>query len=240
MSSHVLKTTRDGDSATCLGSLIQCLTTLSVKKFFLMSNLNLLRDSVRPFPVVQSLVTREKRLTPTWPQPPIREFWRDNSASKNISYLYLESCCLCGSFPKSNDDTFSSLIPMVFCKHHANSLSGVAVSSSLKLSTEDNKSLMIFSGIVPKGKQNDFKSAILSPKMEQHQAKHKMGEEWLKSSPKERDLGVLAGSRINRQGVWLGSPCLSMSASCHLSLEKCCNEKADVINGHLEEVDEVP
>jgi len=39
---HVfLNTSRDGDSTTSLGSLFQCLTTLSVKKFFLISNLNL-------------------------------------------------------------------------------------------------------------------------------------------------------------------------------------------------------
>jgi len=39
---HVfLKTSGDGDFTTSLGSLFQCLTTLSVKKFFLISNLNL-------------------------------------------------------------------------------------------------------------------------------------------------------------------------------------------------------
>jgi len=36
-----LNTSRDGDSTTSLGSLFQCLTTLSVKKFFLISNLKL-------------------------------------------------------------------------------------------------------------------------------------------------------------------------------------------------------
>jgi len=36
-----LKTSRDGDSTTSLGSLFQCLSTLQVKKFFLISNLNL-------------------------------------------------------------------------------------------------------------------------------------------------------------------------------------------------------
>jgi len=39
---HVfLNTSRDGDSTTSLGSLFECLTTLSVKKVFLISNLNL-------------------------------------------------------------------------------------------------------------------------------------------------------------------------------------------------------
>ena len=37
-----LNTSMDGDSTTSLGSLFQCLTTLSVKKCFLISNLNLL------------------------------------------------------------------------------------------------------------------------------------------------------------------------------------------------------
>ena len=40
-STRVLNPSRDGDSTTALGSLCQCLTTLSVKKFFLVSNPNL-------------------------------------------------------------------------------------------------------------------------------------------------------------------------------------------------------
>jgi len=35
-----LNPSRDGDSTTALGSLVQCLTTLSAKNFFLTSNLN--------------------------------------------------------------------------------------------------------------------------------------------------------------------------------------------------------
>ncbi|KAK4822235.1 hypothetical protein QYF61_011876 [Mycteria americana] len=53
---------RDGDSTTSLGSLFQCLTTLSVKKFFLTSNLNLPWLNLRPFPLVLLLVPWEKRL----------------------------------------------------------------------------------------------------------------------------------------------------------------------------------
>ncbi|KAK4831181.1 LOW QUALITY PROTEIN: hypothetical protein QYF61_015913 [Mycteria americana] len=60
---------RDGDSTTSLGSLFQCLTTLSVKKFFLISSLNLPWHNLRPFPLVLSLVTWEKRPTPTSLQP---------------------------------------------------------------------------------------------------------------------------------------------------------------------------
>ncbi|KAK4821778.1 LOW QUALITY PROTEIN: hypothetical protein QYF61_000839 [Mycteria americana] len=59
----------DGDSTASLGSLFQCLTTLSVKKFFLISNLNLPWCNLRPFPLVLSLVTWDKRPTPTSLQP---------------------------------------------------------------------------------------------------------------------------------------------------------------------------
>ena len=51
-SKRFLNTSRDGDSTTSLGSLSQCLTTLSVKKFFPISNLNLPRHNFRPFPLV--------------------------------------------------------------------------------------------------------------------------------------------------------------------------------------------
>jgi len=58
----VFKHIQDGDSTTSLGSLFQCLT-LSVK-FFLISNLNLPWCNLRPFPLVLSPVTSEKRPTP--------------------------------------------------------------------------------------------------------------------------------------------------------------------------------
>jgi len=53
-----------GASTTSLGSLFQCLTTLSVKKCLLMSSLNLPCNSFEPFPHVLSLDTREKRSAP--------------------------------------------------------------------------------------------------------------------------------------------------------------------------------
>ncbi|KFQ72252.1 Leucine-rich repeat and IQ domain-containing protein 1, partial [Phaethon lepturus] len=46
--------------------------TRIVKKFFLISNLNLPWRNLRPFPLVLSLVTWEKRPTPSSPQPPFR------------------------------------------------------------------------------------------------------------------------------------------------------------------------
>ncbi|KAK4817221.1 hypothetical protein QYF61_003745 [Mycteria americana] len=59
---------RDGDSATSLGSLFQCLTTLSVKKNFLISNPNLPWHNLRPFPLVLSFVAVESDKVS--PQPP--------------------------------------------------------------------------------------------------------------------------------------------------------------------------
>ena len=49
-STHFFNTSRDGHSTTSLGSLFQCLTTLSVKKFFPIPNLNLPWHNLRPFP----------------------------------------------------------------------------------------------------------------------------------------------------------------------------------------------
>lgn len=60
-------TSRGGDSTASLGILFQCLTTLSVKKLFQISTLNLPRYNVRPF-----LCYMEKRLTPTLLQSPPR------------------------------------------------------------------------------------------------------------------------------------------------------------------------
>ena len=50
---------RDSDSATSLGSLFQCLTTLLENNFFLISNLNLPWHNLRPFPLVLSLLPGE-------------------------------------------------------------------------------------------------------------------------------------------------------------------------------------
>jgi len=71
-STRVVNPSRDGDPTTSLGSLFQCLTTLSVKTFFLISNLNLPRRSLRPLPLVLSLVTWERRPAPASRRPPFR------------------------------------------------------------------------------------------------------------------------------------------------------------------------
>ncbi|KAK4820022.1 hypothetical protein QYF61_017695 [Mycteria americana] len=58
----------DGDSTTSLGSLVQCLITLSVKTFFPISSLNLPWRNLRPFPLVLWLgVVESNKVSP---QPP--------------------------------------------------------------------------------------------------------------------------------------------------------------------------
>ena len=46
---HVWNASRDGDSTTSLGSLFRCLTTVLIKKFFLIPSLNLCLHNLRPF-----------------------------------------------------------------------------------------------------------------------------------------------------------------------------------------------
>lgn len=66
MSIFYLNISRDGDTATSPGSPFWCLMTLSVKKFFLMSNINLPWCSLRGSPLILSFAVWEKRLTRTY------------------------------------------------------------------------------------------------------------------------------------------------------------------------------
>ena len=59
--SLALNASRDGASTASLGNLFQCVTTLCVKNFLLLSNLNLSRLSLKPFPLVLSLSTLVNR-----------------------------------------------------------------------------------------------------------------------------------------------------------------------------------
>jgi len=63
-SNLALSTAREGAATASLGSLGQCLTTLMVKNFFLISNLNLPSFSLEPFPLVLSLHTLVKSPSP--------------------------------------------------------------------------------------------------------------------------------------------------------------------------------
>lgn len=73
MSTWFLNTSKDGDPSTYLGSLFQCLMTLYVKIFFLISKLNLTWLNVRisSFPLL-FLVTWVKTSTLTSLEPPFQ------------------------------------------------------------------------------------------------------------------------------------------------------------------------
>ena len=75
-SSLTLSVSRDGASTTNLGNLCQCLITLIVKNFFLISNLNLLYFSLRPFPLILSQQILLKSLFPSFLQPPSFRYWK--------------------------------------------------------------------------------------------------------------------------------------------------------------------
>ena len=81
-----LNTSRFGDSTTSLGRPFQCLTALLEKCYFLTSSLNHPWHNLRPFPLVLSLVTWEKRVTP-----------RLTTASPNIVIESNGSAYLCQS-----------------------------------------------------------------------------------------------------------------------------------------------
>ena len=69
-SSLTLSISKDGASTASLGNLCQCLTTLTVKNFFLISNLILPFFLGKPFPLVLSPETLLKSLSPTETFPP--------------------------------------------------------------------------------------------------------------------------------------------------------------------------
>lgn len=73
---HLLNASRDGDSTDTLGSPPQCPTTLSIKKFFLMSILNLPWRNLRPRPHLLPLFMWDKRLTPSSLQSTFRKSQR--------------------------------------------------------------------------------------------------------------------------------------------------------------------
>ena len=85
-SKHFLNASKGNDSTTFLGSLSQCLTALLEKQYFLMSNLNLLWYSSRLFLPDLLLVIWDKRLIPTLPQPPFRQFYKGMRSP--LSFLF--------------------------------------------------------------------------------------------------------------------------------------------------------
>ena len=57
LTSPTLNVSRDGASTTSLGNLCQCLTTLTVKTFFFLSNLNFPSFNLKHFPLSSALAS---------------------------------------------------------------------------------------------------------------------------------------------------------------------------------------
>lgn len=75
-SAHFLNSCRDGDCTASLGTLLQCLTTLSGKKFFLISSLNLHWQNLKPFPLALLIVIWKKR--PTCSSTTVSFLWQSH------------------------------------------------------------------------------------------------------------------------------------------------------------------
>jgi len=75
LSNLTLNVSRDGESTTSLGNLCQCFIALSVKNFFLVSNLNLPSFSLKPLPLVLSLHALVKSPSPAFLQAPFK-YWK--------------------------------------------------------------------------------------------------------------------------------------------------------------------
>lgn len=69
-----LEQLQERETMVSLGNLLQCLTTLTRKNFFLTTILNLPFFSLRPFPLVLSLHTLVKGPSPDFLQGPFR-YW---------------------------------------------------------------------------------------------------------------------------------------------------------------------
>lgn len=80
LSNLCLNTSNDGASTTFLGSLFWCFTTVTVKKFFLKSKLNLLSLSLKPLSFVLSLQVLGKNLSPSFLEAPF-QYWNATKRS---------------------------------------------------------------------------------------------------------------------------------------------------------------
>lgn len=80
-----------------LGSLFQSMRTLSVNKLLLRPNQNLSWCNQRLFPILLSIVPREKRPIPTWPWPPKSSWERKRmrcspQKMKNVASSWGSTC----------------------------------------------------------------------------------------------------------------------------------------------------
>jgi len=103
-SSLALNTSREGAATTFLGNLCQCLTTVIVKNFFLISNLKLPSFSLKPLTLFLPLHALVKSPSSAFLQAPFRYwqaavrspqsllFFRLNSPDSPSLYPYCKSC----------------------------------------------------------------------------------------------------------------------------------------------------
>jgi len=89
-SSLALNTAREGAATASLGNLCQCLTTLVVKNFFLISSLNLPSFSFKPLPLVLLQQALLKSLSQSFLQAPLQVLKGHNKVSLQRSLLQAE------------------------------------------------------------------------------------------------------------------------------------------------------
>ena len=97
-SSLASNASRDGASTTSLGNLFQCVTTLWVKNFLLISYLNLPCLSLKPFPLVVSLSTLVNSRSPSCLYAPFQALEGHNEVSLEPSLLQAKQAQFLQSF----------------------------------------------------------------------------------------------------------------------------------------------
>ena len=113
MSKQRLNISKEGDSTTSFGNLLQCLVTLTVKKSFLTFRWNLLYFILCPLPLVLSLSTPEKSLSVVF-SASLLVFTGISRMSPEPSLLQDEDSQLFQSFSHSRDVPVpSSTLPFV-------------------------------------------------------------------------------------------------------------------------------
>jgi len=103
----IMNVTRNGAYTSFLGNLCQCLTILTVKTFFLMSNLNLLSFSLNTLLLVLSPPTLSKSLSHSFPQLPFR-YW--NAAIRSPQSLLFSRLNFINSPTTSSTSRVSTLM----------------------------------------------------------------------------------------------------------------------------------
>lgn len=91
--SLAFNTSRDGESMTSLGSIFQCLSTLTARSFFLKPNLNIPSSSLKLFPLVLLFYALVTCPSPAPFKVPSR-YWNYSKVSLEHSLLQAEQAQL--------------------------------------------------------------------------------------------------------------------------------------------------